>query len=145
MGGYRRPLLKLRFVGQEFDGLVVRCRRPTIDDHLAMDQLDSLRIDADSTPDAVDEAIDRAYAVIVGLIREWNLEDEDGQPVPRTTAGLRAQDAVFVAAIVHAIREASTGVPSPLPGGSPNGEPAPEVSLPMDPLPDPPPNSSAPD
>lgn len=65
-------------------------------------------------------------------LRSWNLEDDDGQPVPPDLAGLLSQDMEFVQEVVVAWQRAMSGAGVPKDGTSSSGEPFPVASLPME-------------
>lgn len=67
----------------------------------------------------------------------WNLEDEDGTPVPVTAEAVLDQDQALMIAILNGWLDGlnkSSDVPAPLEQNSPDGVPSLEVSLPMEPL-----------
>lgn len=126
---YRRPPLRLEFEG-DLAGLAVTCRRPTIGDVL------DLEAAADREALAADLVAGIAHLcdVLGRLLVDWNLDDDDGTPVPATGDGLRGQDMGLIRAILAGIL-ASTRAPRPLPPPSSDGDPPQVASLPMDPLP----------
>jgi hypothetical protein len=69
----------------------------------------------------------------VGQIKKWNLEDEDGNPLPISVESLQTLTAQDVRAVVNAYAASSLGqqVPGPLDGNSNSGNGFPEASLPM--------------
>lgn len=131
--GYQRPTLKLVFADPEFDGLEVRARRLTVG---AMLRLHKLSATQAASPDGDDSAerFGELLSAVADSIISWNLEDDQGQPVPATAAGLRSQDMPLVEAVKQALLDASVGVAPPLPQPSSGGGPSPEESIPMDPL-----------
>lgn len=128
-GVYRRPLLRLRFSEQEYEGLVVRCRRPSLDHLLTIDRLSDLR--QDMTPEDIDDIVAEVFGVLAELVVDWNLVDDEDSPVPTSAAGLRGQDVALIQRIVGALRRSSTGSPDPL--GSPSAGGVREEDLPMAP------------
>jgi hypothetical protein len=74
------------------------------------------------------------FEAFAKALHSWNLEDEDGTPVPPTLEGLYAQDFSFVLEIIGAWIEAVGGVSTPLATPSSAGAPPPELQLPMEPL-----------
>jgi hypothetical protein len=128
-GVYQRPLLRLRFDGDDLAGLVVRCRRPTIDHLLELDQLSEIRSGMDRA--TIEELVERVYGAIASLVVEWNLVDEHGLGVPVTAAGLRGRDVALVYEIVRAVRTASTGRADPLVSSSAGGPTVREEDIPM--------------
>jgi hypothetical protein len=67
---------------------------------------------------------------------EWNLEDEDGQPLPTTSEAVRGVDKDLIAALNNAWIQSLIGVHAadPLPESSPSGEPSQVESIPMEAL-----------
>ncbi|CAM5346484.1 hypothetical protein [Streptomyces aurantiogriseus] len=124
--GFREPsTIKLVFEpGDELHGLEVRMRGMSIADWLQATGLDGDGDDAAAT-------MKRFYAALVA----WNLEDENGQPVPVSDAPNR--DSRMIRRLNTAWIEALTGVhkADPLPDNSPSGETYPELSaIPTEPL-----------
>lgn len=67
-------------------------------------------------------------------IISWNLEDEEGIPVPATLAGVQSQELGFITQILNAWMEAMAAVdPKSQPSANGTGT-FPEVSLPMETL-----------
>src|SRR5690348_6784001 len=118
--GYQRPILRLKFEDPEMAGLEVMCRRPSVK-----------KVEEYSKSD-------RNLEVQVGIIAEclisWNLEDENGDPVPTSAESLLDQDQPFLIALLDAWMGQAIKVSGPLGSDSPSGEPSPEVSIPMEPL-----------
>lgn len=140
---YRRPLLKLQFEDAEYEGLIVYCRRPRIDDVLAMDALRGARLNG-GDQEALLVAIDDGFSAIAGLIVSWNLVNEYDAPVPISSSGLRSLDLGFVMTLLGEVMTMSLGVARPLPQPSSGGDPSLEVSIPMDSLSESPPSTGAP-
>ena len=98
--GYRpkRTPVKLDFTGTEYEGLEITVRP------LPM----AVMMDIGSTvgdPSAV-----RHVAATFGYAMEsWNVEDDDGQPVPADVDGLLSQDGRFVAAVIQKWAESLSG------------------------------------
>lgn len=72
--------------------------------------------------------------LLADRIVSWNLEDEDGTPVPTTLDALLNEDEDFTAAIIDHWMKAVAGVPDPLQQSSPSGEPSPVELVPMEAL-----------
>jgi len=66
----------------------------------------------------------------------WNLEDDNGQPIPATPEGLTQIDQGLARALNNAYVDALVGVhdADPLPQSSPSGEPSLVESVPMEAL-----------
>ncbi|NUO42430.1 MAG: hypothetical protein HOV82_10360 [Streptomyces sp.] len=128
--GYRpkRKIFALDFTGTEYEGLEASVRALTVGEELELNEMEF-------TPDQVVKAL-------VQRLVSWNVEDEQGQPVPTSYEGVCTQDGGMVLAILNALRQVNSGVPDPLPQSSPSGEPSPAASIPMEPR-SPSPESSA--
>lgn len=48
------------------------------------------------------------------IVISWNLESDDGKPIPPTADGLLTQSPDFGLALLEAWKEAAAGVPTPL-------------------------------
>lgn len=64
----------------------------------------------------------------------WNLEDENGKPVPKTITGLETQDFDFLMLLVSTWIDAVSGVDESLEKKSNSGDQFPAVSIPMETL-----------
>lgn len=118
--GYQRPLLRLKFEDPEMAGLEVVCKRPSVG------QIELF--------DKTDRQLDEQLVVLQTCLISWNLEDEDGNPVPITIEGLKSQDQPFLAALIDAWTGQAVKVPGPLGRSLPSGEPSPVESIPMEAL-----------
>ena len=118
----KRRVYNLDFTGTDYEGLQVSVRGFTVGEELDLD-------DKDMTGPLI-------VQTLVTRLISWNVEDDQGQPVPTTHEGVCTQDSAMVGAIISALRQATSGVPAPLPETSPSGEtsPAPPIPMPMAPL-----------
>lgn len=123
----KRKTYRLVFEGTEYDGLEVRMRTITTGDYLTVVRV---READEETPELVDDML----RLLAGSLVSWNLEGEDGTPVPATLDGVMAQEFSLVMAILNAWERAVGGVPAPLDSASPSGGPSLEASIPMDTL-----------
>jgi hypothetical protein len=130
--GYRpkRRIYNLNFAGTEYEGLEVAARGMTVGEELELDG-----------QDLTGDLIVRALA---NRLISWNVEDDNGEPVPTTFEGVCTQDGAMILAILNAVRQANSGVPDPLPETSPSGETSPAPPIPMAPLSQSPENSAVP-
>jgi hypothetical protein len=138
--GYRAPVkaYRLKFADEDMAGLEVTARSLPIGEFLKLSDLAGL---AQDDPAAMSKGATETFRVLAGALMSWNLEDEQGQPVPATYEGIVSQDLDFVMKIVNAWMSAMTDVAPPLPGGSSGGVPsALEQSIPMAPPSDSPPS-----
>src|SRR5215510_14389149 len=108
------------------EGLEVRARSITTGKLLALSRL--------RAPTLTAEDVEELFMALADALVDWNLEDENGNPVPATVEGLYAQDLDFAQRIVWAWIDAVSGVDAPLEPSSPSGGPFPEASIPMEPL-----------
>lgn len=130
MAGYKRSKrFILEFEDEEFEGLEVTVGQPSIQDILTIRRMQSLLGDKDASQE---DAFEGLCTILGKYIKEWNLEDDDDQPVIPSPSALLDQDVDFVMAIVVAWTRASVGVNVPLDDGSPSGETSLEASLAME-------------
>jgi hypothetical protein len=120
--GYRpkRKIYKLDFSGTDYEGLEASVRGMTVGEELELD--------------GAEMSSDLLVKTLVERLESWNVEDDNGAPVPTTFEGVCSQDVSMVLAIISAVRQAVSGVSGPLPQSSPSGEPSPVASIPMEPL-----------
>lgn len=131
--GYRpqRKVYRLTFEDEDMRGLVVRMRTTSLGNLLSVMGL--LSIDTSGDLDLKDLAkLAELFETFAAALVEWNVEDEQGQPVPATLEGVKTQDADFVMVICRAWAEAISGVPAPLGPPSPDGGPSAAPSIPME-------------
>lgn len=69
------------------------------------------------------------YDLLVERLVSWNLEEEDGTPVPTTREAIDDQDDDMVMAIQKQWLAAVRGVPAPLESGSDSGATSPVESM----------------
>ena len=135
MSGYtrKRRVYRLRFEDEELDGLVVKVRSASVGRLLEfMRYLAGISND-DLTAEDV-ERFANLFEMFAEVLVEWNVQDEDGEPVPATLEGVRTQDADFVMGIMRVWFQAVTTAPAPLPATSSDGGPSVVPPLPMEPL-----------
>ena len=131
MGYVRNKRYKLVFADEEFAGLEVVTRPLPIGDYLEMVAL------MDERPETLRQSKDKSVNILgifAGALISWNLEADDGTPVPATLEGMTSQDYELCLEVIRAYIDAINGVPAPLDEPSPSGEPSLEASLPMEPL-----------
>lgn len=122
--GYRRQRKIYKLTFDKHPGLVVRATSVSAGDFLAITEL----TEQDMTPDVAKELFARFSSVLL----DWNLQDEDGTPVPATPEGLLSEDWDFVMEILDAWMDAVAGVAAPLAQPSSGGSPSLMASIPMD-------------
>lgn len=115
----------LEFEGTDMEGAIVKVRSPTI---ATLDDL------------LLRERGEEQWQIMLDHLVEWNLETEDGEPVPATVEGMKAHMEPGVPMIIT--REwyrAARGITAPLDRRSGDGQPSPEEentepSMPMETL-----------
>jgi len=123
--GYR-PQLKLhKLTFEDHPGLEVTVRAPTVDGYLKLTGLSSALTGDRPDPSKAAEMFERLAAHLVS----WNVEDEQGNPVPVTFDGVSTQELGFILQIVTGWVSAIADVAPPLPPGSSGGATSPEASL----------------
>lgn len=132
--GYKRPstIYKLNFTDPDMEGLEVEARSLPLGKLMSVIKLAEAASGSDGVRDV--EAADELFSVFCTALVRWNLEDEDGTPVPQTLDGLYTQDFGFALAIVIAWIDAIAGVSGPLDSSSDDGKRFPAVSIPMETL-----------
>ena len=100
----------LEFTGTEYAGAWVRCR-------LSLPLKKVLELQGFQETDI------RAAIELFGrdILMEWNLEGEDGQPLPATVEGLLEMDMAFVQCVIEQWVSAVAQPPTPLAVPSGNG------------------------
>lgn len=118
----------LDFSGTELDGLEVKSVSISADQYY---QVTALLEQATSN-----QEVARGIAPhFIEALREWNLEDDRGQPVPATVDGLmKSQELATVMMILEAWIDAMVGISGPLEQPSSDGQPSPVESIPMETL-----------
>lgn len=123
MAGFAaRRTYALVFQDPDLDGLVVKAKSTSVQDLLDILQLPELSKAEDTT-----QALGRFAACLV----EWNLEDEQGQPVPATYEGCLSIDRRLMSQIIGAWTEVVSGNPGPLADTSTPGSTDPPMPMPM--------------
>jgi hypothetical protein len=127
--GYRRKLKTITVTfgdDHELAGLEVTTRGLSLGTYLEL--LGMGEVDRSSIGEALKE--------FARCLTSWNLEDEDGTPVPATEESVFAEDHNMMLKVAAAWLDSMHGVSKsdPLPESSPAGEPSPVASIPMAPL-----------
>jgi hypothetical protein len=117
----RKTVYLLEFEGTEHAGLQVKMRAGKMEMLFSGGAL--LRIDQHN-PTAQDvEAVTDEVRSFVDHLISWNIEDEQGRPVPATLEGVRAQEIPLIALIMKQWQAAMGDVTGPLSPSSPPGLP----------------------
>lgn len=120
---------------EDMRGFEATMRRLSTRQLLALEELQDLDPEAlRSDPAGQRKKTDELLGFIADGCVSWNLEDDDGQPVPITADTLWQEDPGFWTALVEAWTDAIAGVSGPLAQTSSAGPPSPAVSIPMDDL-----------
>lgn len=128
MGRYKRnpKVYKLKFdPDDELHGLEVLIRSLPVAEFLRVTALAA-------AGDNSTEASEKLLHSLADQLVEWNLDNEDGSPVPATFEGLVAQELDFVMRIFRAWMDAMGSVPDPLGQSSPATGISPVPLPPMD-------------
>ncbi|MFI0768629.1 hypothetical protein ACH4TQ_27640 [Streptomyces sp. NPDC021218] len=125
--GYRpkRKTYTLSFEDPDFNGLEVKVHGLNTGQMLDLDT---------AREEGSEEAIRDMLQLLADQLIEWNVEDDEGRPVPTTFDGIRTLDLDFNWAIINAWQAAVAEVPAPLEQPSTAGEPSVEASIPMETL-----------
>lgn len=108
---------------EDLEGLRVKVRSTTVG--VMQDVLDTARDEG--------QGVDEMLEHFVGCLIEWNLTDDDGEPVPHDPAAIKAKvDREYLIEILRAWQRAVVGVQAPLRRRSPSGGLSPVVSIPME-------------
>lgn len=131
--GYKpkRTLYRLRFADPDMDGLIVTTRSISTGQMLELQKYGS-QIAGAEDGDVPREMIDKMIDLLVAGIIDWNVEDDNDQPIPPTKDALLDQELPFLFAIIQAWGQAVTGVSESLGKDSTSGETFPEESIPME-------------
>lgn len=130
--GFKAPkkVFRLTFEDSDYAGLVVLVRAASVGDMLDVQEIQD-SVEGGMTSQVAADTFEMFAKALV----EWNLTDDDDQPVPTTLDGLRGLDVDFLAFIIRAWAAQQTGIPGPLAEGSTSGATSPALSIPMEPLP----------
>lgn len=122
---------KLVFEDEQYEGFTITMRSLSVGELL---DFDDLRLSPATTAQEQRDKVRGIATALTGAISSWNLEDEEGDPVPVTEAAILGLDGEMVDAIVEAWVSALIGVSRPLVPRSPGGETTLEASIPMETL-----------
>ncbi len=147
--GYRKTTRRLKVsleghkvYGQDDEAPIAYARGKTLKEYLRLVSVTEAEGEAAEKSGIVRQLEEFGDALI-----EWNLEDEDGKPIPCTRDGLFSIDNDLALALATEWMDRLGGKvdeSGPLPQSSPSGEPSLVASVPMEALSDPQPLSSVP-
>lgn len=144
--GYRKTTRRLeislkdhKVYGQDTECPVAYARGKSLDEYLVLEGF------SDAPEDDGRSALVRQLEEFGDSLISWNLEDEQGNPLPCNRASLFAIDNDLALALATEWLAVLGGkVSGPLPESSPSGEPSPVASIPMEALSAPQPPTSVP-
>lgn len=110
----------LRWDAGDLAGLEVDVKSTSIE---TFNEMKALRVNGDEQ---------RLVELLIEHVKRWNLEDEDGQPLPVSVESLQQQEVPVIRAIAREWYLAAAGVSAPLDLGSTDSPPSVEVSIPME-------------
>lgn len=133
--GYKpnRTMYKLDFSETELAGLEITARGSTVSGLMELaglaGDLDGLDTATAGDMKELMEKLRKMFAPFARVLDSWNVEDDDGAPVPATLDGLLSQELPFVKEVIEAYVSELAAAPPPLPGSSGSGATSPEASL----------------
>lgn len=130
----KRQLYRLTFADPDMEGLEVIVHKGSMGSYTSIASLVEF-MDSTKVTSAMLGRIDEAYGAFVESVVSWNLEFEDGTPVPVTLDGLKTQEFEFTAELMRAWATKVGGVSADLKGGSNSGPTSPMPNIPMTPMP----------
>lgn len=123
----KRKTYALDFTDTDLDGLEITLRGMTTGEMIyAMEMREA------AGEDAGGRELAELLQLMANKVVDWNVEDDQGQPVEPTLAAIHDQDPEFNFAILDAWLTAINGVPAPLDETSSDGELSLVASIPMD-------------
>lgn len=129
----KKTIYRLDFEGTDLDGLEVRMRGGKLASAFATAGLVGVT-EANATAADVQLLLSQ-YEELADHIIEWNLEDDEGNPVAPGLEGLQSLEIRYVKMIGDAWQRAQVDVPGPLPQPSSSGQLPDVLSVPMAPIP----------
>jgi hypothetical protein len=120
---FKAPRVNIAFEeGHEYHGLEVSLRKLNLQEFL----------DINGIGEVEDMHAGHQLKTMGEKLIAWNLEDEEGNPIPPTPDAVLLQDKDLMIAICTAWLDALRGVSGPLEQSSPDTGPSLEASIPMD-------------
>jgi hypothetical protein len=130
--GYRRQPTIYHLTFEDYPGLEVFAKSVSVEEYLAVAKL------ADAmTSKPGEEQVKELFGWFAKRLVKWNLEEEDGKPVPATLKGLLGEELLFGYRIVMSWVNQVVGVSAPLRSASGGGGTATdplEAQIPMTPM-----------
>lgn len=125
--GYKRnkTIYTLDLSDTEDAGLTVKMTGLSIGKLLELD-----KVQQESSEGSNDETV-RLLKEFADHLLFWDLEDDNGKPVPTTLKGVHSQDLDFILMLINKWLECLLGTPKELGKGSNSGETFPEALIPV--------------
>lgn len=127
MSGFHRRTFLLEFEDPSFGGLEVRTRSASLLDLMRMQDLMALPLGHEQHAAERAELFERLSKIII----DWNLLDDNDEPVPTTPEQLEKEEWPLIRDICRAWVAALVSVPVPLSQPSPDGDRLAALSIPM--------------
>ena len=121
-----RKLYQLSFEDPELDGFECVMSGVSLD---AFIDISALAAELETPAGRTKENIEAQFTTLAASLVEWNLDDDEGQPVSCDYDGLKAQDFDFVMKIMLGWMQALSSVPESLGKDSSSGGTSQEQSL----------------
>lgn len=122
----RRSYLLEFAEGHQYHGLQARTRPATLGAVIEMERY--------AETERAERSLIDIFRPFADVLVWWNVEDDDGTPVPATLDGMLTQDSEMMAELVHAWQRATTRVSAPKEQKSTDGSQSVEALIPMEPL-----------
>jgi hypothetical protein len=133
----RSTVYRLQFDGTDYDGLEVSMRAAKLGALLDTGELVAIgqRIGPNSAPTAADmDRFTSEFEDLAAHLVSWNVEDDNGKPIPADIEGLKTLEMPLVIRIGQEWQRAMGDVAAPLSSSSNSGRPPDALSMPMEPL-----------
>lgn len=114
--GFRpeKTIYRLKFEDDQFRGLEVSVKSMSLKGFFEMAGDFDAASGGSKSEEEVFTASQRLFSNFTKSLVHWNLEDEDGNEVPRTLDGLQSQEMGFVIMLISTWMQAISSVPDPL-------------------------------
>ena len=122
MARVKRKVYKLVFQDEDLAGIEITVRSLTTGQLIELQEAQQSGMHEKFTNMLAEKLVD------------WNVEDEDGTPVPATLEGVRSMDLEFNNKVIDVWTDAVFGIRRPLSKPSADGQPSVEASIPMETL-----------
>jgi hypothetical protein len=132
--GYRqeRTPYRLYFADGKYEGLEVFMKSVSVGKLMKMINIQSKLPD---DPKKIEPTVlDDLFDVMGSALDSWNVEDDDGSPIPADLSGLYELDVVLLMDILGGWIEGMVNIPAPLASTSPDGLPSLAAEIPTETL-----------